>query len=300
MRHTLRETRNGLRRNVSMTIAVIVTMWVSLSLFGAALLAAQQVDLIKGKWYDKVEVSVFLCVKNVPGDNCVPGKDASQADKDAIKAALQSDPQVEKVYYESKKDAFEEYQRVYKDSPVKEILTVDTIQDSFRVKLVNPENYREVVAATQTMKGVQAVVDLHTALDPLFVWLNSLRWTTVGLSALLLVAAALQITNTIRMAVFARRRELEIMKLVGASNRFILTPFLLESLVAGVIGAILAAGTLAAGTYVIVMKKFAVTMSTIAWVNWHHVWVAIGWLAIVAVVLSLIPSYAAAKKYLKV
>ena len=300
MRHTLRETRNGLRRNVSMTIAVIVTMWVSLSLFGAALLAAQQVDLIKGKWYDKVEVSVFLCVKNGPGDNCVPGKDASQADKDAIKAALESDPQVEKVYYESKKDAFEEYQRVYKDSPVKEILTVDTIQDSFRVKLVNPENYREVVAATQTMKGVQAVVDLHTALDPLFVWLNSLRWTTVGLSALLLVAAALQITNTIRMAVFARRRELEIMKLVGASNRFILTPFLLESLVAGVIGAILAAGTLAAGTYVIVMKKFAVTMSTIAWVNWHHVWVAIGWLAVVAVVLSLIPSYVAAKKYLKV
>ena len=300
MRHTLRETRNGLRRNVSMTIAVIVTMWVSLSLFGAALLAAQQVDLIKGKWYDKVEVSVFLCVKNVPGDNCAPGKDASQVDKDAIKAALQSDPQVEKVYYESKKDAFEEYQRVYKDSPVKEILTVDTIQDSFRVKLVNPENYREVVAATQTMKGVQAVVDLHTALDPLFVWLNSLRWTTVGLSALLLVAAALQITNTIRMAVFARRRELEIMKLVGASNRFILTPFLLESLVAGLIGAILAAGTLAVGTYVIVMKKFAVTMSTIAWVNWHHVWVAIGWLAVVAVVLSLIPSYAAAKKYLKV
>ncbi|MDF9576123.1 permease-like cell division protein FtsX, partial [Bacillus cereus] len=231
------------------------------------------------------------CVKNVPGDNCAPGKDASQADKDAIKAALESDPQVEKVYYESKKDAFEEYQRVYKDSPVKEILTVDTIQDSFRVKLVNPENYREVVAATQTMKGVQAVVDLHTALDPLFVWLNSLRWTTVGLSALLLVAAALQITNTIRMAVFARRRELEIMKLVGASNRFILTPFLLESLVAGLIGAILAAGTLAAGTYVIVMKKFAVTMSTIAWVNWHHVWVAIGWLAVVAVVLSLIPSY---------
>lgn len=300
MRHTLRETRNGLRRNVSMTIAVIVTMWVSLSLFGAALLAAQQVDLIKGKWYDKVEVSVFLCVKNVPGDNCAPSKDASQADKDAIKAALESDPQVEKVYYESKKDAFEEYQRVYKDSPVKEILTVDTIQDSFRVKLVNPENYREVVAATQTMKGVQAVVDLHTALDPLFVWLNSLRWTTVGLSALLLVAAALQITNTIRMAVFARRRELEIMKLVGASNRFILTPFLLESLVAGLIGAILAAGTLAAGTYVIVMKKFAVTMSTIAWVNWHHVWVAIGWLAVVAVVLSLIPSYVAAKKYLKV
>ena len=90
------------------------------------------------------------------------------------------------------------------------------------------------------------------------------------------------------------------MKLVGASNRFILTPFLLESLVAGLIGAILAAGTLAAGTYVIVMKKFAVTMSTIAWVNWHHVWVAIGWLAVVAVVLSLIPSYVAAKKYLKV
>lgn len=89
MRHTLRETWSGLRRNAAMTLAVVVTMWVSLSLFGAALLATQQVDLLKGKWYDKVEVSVFLCVDGVPGAQCSGEKAATQAQKDAIREALE-------------------------------------------------------------------------------------------------------------------------------------------------------------------------------------------------------------------
>lgn len=300
MRHTLRETWSGLRRNATMTVAVIVTMWVSLSLFGAALLATQQVDLIKGKWYDKIEVSVFLCVKDVPGGQCVDGQAATQAQKDSIRKTLEANPQVQTVYYESKHDAYTEYQRIYKDSPVKDVLTEETIQDSFRVKLKNPEQYQGVVSQAQGLPGVQAVVDLHTALDPLFLWLNALKWGTVGMSALLLVAAALQIGNTIRMAAFSRRRELGIMRLVGASNAYILTPFLLESLIAGLIGAVLAAGTIAAGAYGIVMKHAATSITTIVWIGWHQTWIAIACVLVVAVVLSLLPAYVATKRYLKV
>lgn len=245
MRHTLRETWSGLRRNATMTLAVIVTMWVSLSLFGAALLATQQVDLLKGKWYDKVEVSVFLCVDGVSGAQCSGEKAATQAQKDEIRQALQTNPQVSHVYYESKHEAFQEYQRIYADSPVKDVLTEDTIQDSYRVKLVDPQQYEGVVTEAQGLPGVQSVVDLHNVLDPIFLWMNALKWVTFGMSALLLVAAALQIGNTIRMAAFARRRELGIMKLVGASNAYILMPFLLESLIAGLIGALLACLTLA-------------------------------------------------------
>lgn len=300
MRHTLRETWTGLRRNLTMTVAVIVTMWVSLSLFGAALLATQQVDLVKGKWYDKIEVSVFLCVPNVDGGQCSANQGASQAQKDAIKKTLEANPQVDKVYYESKHQAYEEYQRVYKDSPVKDVLTEDTIQDSFRIKLKNPEQYQGVVSQAQSLPGVQAVLDLHPVLDPLFLWLNALKWGTLGMSALLLIAAALQIGNTIRMAAFARRRELGIMRLVGASNAYILTPFLLESLVAGLIGGVLACGTVALGVYVIIMEKAAKTITTIVWVGWHQTLIAMGAVLVVSVLLSVIPALIATKRYLKV
>ncbi|AXE38609.1 permease-like cell division protein FtsX [Acidipropionibacterium virtanenii] len=300
MRHTLRETWTGLRRNLTMTVAVIVTMWVSLSLFGAALLATQQVDLVKGKWYDKIEVSVFLCVPNVDGGQCTGNQAASQSQKDAIKKTLEANPQVSTVYYESKHQAYEEYQRVYKDSPVKDVLTEDTIQDSFRVKLKNPEQYQGVVSQAQGLPGVQAVLDLHPVLDPLFMWLNALKWGTLGMSALLLVAAALQIGNTIRMAAFARRRELGIMRLVGASNAYILTPFLLESLVAGLIGGVLACGTVALGVYAIIMEKAAKTITTIVWVGWHQTFLAMGAVLVVSVLLSVIPALVATTRYLKV
>ena len=300
MRHTLRETWSGLRRNAAMTLAVVVTMWVSLSLFGAALLATQQVDLLKGKWYDKVEVSVFLCVDGVPAAQCSGEKAATQAQKDAIREALESNPQVSRVYYESKHEAFEEYQRIYADSPVRDVLTEDTIQDSYRVKLVDPQQYQGVVTEAQSLPGVQSVVDLHNVLDPIFLWMNALRWVTFGMSVLLLVAAALQIGNTIRMAAFSRRRELGIMKLVGASNTYILMPFLLESLIAGLLGALLACVTLALGADVVVMRKMAHSITTLAWVGWPQVWKSIAWMVVVAVVLSVAPAYVATKKYLRV
>ena len=84
-RHIFSETCAGLRQNLTMTLAVIMTMWVSLSLFGAGLLASQQVDLMKGHWYDKIEISVFLCTKDIRGEQCEPGQDATQAQKDAIR-----------------------------------------------------------------------------------------------------------------------------------------------------------------------------------------------------------------------
>lgn len=300
MRHTLRETWTGLRRNLTMTVAVIVTMWVSLSLFGAALLATQQVDLVKGKWYDKIEVSVFLCVPDVDGGQCTGNQAATQSQKDNIKTTLQANPQVSQIYYESKHQAYEEYQRVYKDSPVKDVLTEDTIQDSFRIKLKNPEQYKAVVTQAQSLPGVQAVLDLHPVLDPLFTWLNALKWGTLGMSALLLVAAALQIGNTIRMAAFARRRELGIMRLVGASNAYILTPFLLESLIAGLVGGLLACGTVALGVYAIIIEKAAKTITTIVWVGWHQTFLAMAAVLIVSVLLSVVPALIATKRYLKV
>lgn len=300
MRHTLRETWSGLRRNASMTVAVIVTMWVSLSLFGIGLLAAQQVDLLKGRWYDKIEVTVFLCTEDSRGVNCDPGAGTTDAQRAEIEAALRANPEVETVYYESKAEAFAEFQEVYADSPILAAMTVDMMQDSFRVKLKNPAEYQGVVSAVSGMKGVQAVQDLHKYLDPLFAWLNMARWATIGASVLLLLAAGLQIANTIRMAAFARRREIGIMRLVGASNWYIMMPFLLESLVAAVMGALLACLTLVSLQQFVIVGKAQVELQTVRWIDWSDVGWAMAGLALVGIVLSIIPTLLVTRRFLRV
>lgn len=300
MRHTLREAWSGLRRNLSMTFAVIVTMWVSLTLFGGGLLGAQQVELLKGRWYDKIEISVFLCVKDSKAGNCEPGQDATDAQREAIRQTLEQNPEVQTVYYESKAETFEDFKRVYKDSPVLADLTVDMMQDSFRVKLKNPEQYEGVVSAVSGLPGVQAVSDLRQYLDPLFEWLNVAKWTTIGLSLLLLLAAALQIATTIRMAAFSRRRELGIMRLVGASNWYIMLPFLLESLVAALGGALLACLSLAALYKFLIVDKAQPSLKSVEWIGWSHVGLAMLGVIAVGVVLSIVPTLIATRKYLRV
>ncbi|MDF1488405.1 permease-like cell division protein FtsX [Tessaracoccus caeni] len=300
MRHTLRETWSGLRRNLAMTVAVVVTMGVSLSLFGFGLLTSSEVDLVKGRWYDRIEISAFLCTETSQGGMCEEGKAVSDVQRDTIRQTLEANPEVQEVFYESKQEAFEEFQRVFKDSPIVASRTADQMQDSFRIKLVNPENYEGVVSEAKGLPGVQNVQDLHTVLDPMFTALTAIQWATIAMSVLLLLAASLQIANTIRMAAFTRRREIGIMRLVGASNLYILLPFLLESLIAGLIGVAVASIVLASGYWVIVEQNAQHLIQSLPWIGWSDVFSAIGIMALVGVVLSIIPTLFATRKYLRI
>lgn len=301
-RHIFSETGAGLRQNLTMTLAVVMTMWVSLSLFGAGLLANQQVSLMKGRWYDKIEISIFLCTADVGGENCTPGQGATQAEIDAIKATLESNPEVAPggVYFETKQEAWEEFQKAYAGSPIQDSLTADQMQESFRVKLKNPEQYEGVVSAVTGLKGVQAVQDLKKYLDPFFSWLNLLQWGTIISSALLLAAAALQIGNTIRLAAFSRRREIGIMRLVGASNLYITLPFLLEAMISALIGIALASATLVTGVYFVIMCKAEVSIQSLPWIGWKETGIAILGVAVVGLALSIIPTLITTRKYLRV
>ncbi|MCL2482009.1 MAG: permease-like cell division protein FtsX [Propionibacteriaceae bacterium] len=301
MRHALSETWSGLRRNAGITLAVIMTMWVSLSLFGAGLIAAQQVNLLKDEWYDKIEVTVYLCTAKLQsGGNCDPGQDATQEQKDQIQAALQKNPQVQTVYYETRAEAFAQFQDLFKGSPIEDSLTLDEMQDSFRVKLVDPQQYEGVVSQIELMPGVQKIQDLHQILDPLFKYLSALQWGTIGLSILLLLAAALQIGTTIRMATFTRGREIGIMRLVGASNFYIMGPFLLESLIAALVGAVCAAGTLVFAVWFLIRRNAQESLQTIRWVGWRETLISVVSVFIVAIVLSIIPTIISARRYLRV
>lgn len=300
MRHTLTETISGLRRNASMYLAVLVTMWVSLTLFGLGMLVTQQVDLIKGRWYDRIELTVFLCTPATQGENCAPGQATTDAERQAVRDALEASPQVSQVFYQSQDDVFEEFRTTYADSPILASMKPSDMQDLFRVKLSDPEQYQEVTAQVGSMPGVQNVQDLRQFLEPLFAWLNAGRWFAVGASALLLLAAALQIGNTIRMAAFTRRREIGIMRLVGASNSYIMGPFLLESLLVGLAGAGLACGTLAAIQQFVVVEKAKPALQGFTWIGWEQAGFAMLGLVGVAVVLSMIPTLIATRRHLKV
>jgi cell division transport system permease protein len=301
-RHIFSETRAGLRQNLTMTLAVVMTMWVSLSLFGAGLLASQQVDLMKGRWYDKIEISIFLCTKDTRGDQCEPGQDVTQPQKDMIRATLESNPEVapDGIYFETKQEAWEEFQRAYEGSPIQDSLEIDQMQESFRVKLRNPEEYQGVVSSVVGLKGVQKVQDLHQLLDPFFRALNVMQWSTAGASVLLLVASALQIGNTIRLATFARRREIGIMRLVGASNFYITVPFLLEAVISALAGVGLACLTLGAGVYVWIIRGVRETIRFVAWIGWRQTGLAMLAIIAVGIVLAVIPTLVTTRRYLRV
>jgi cell division transport system permease protein len=285
-----------------MTLAVVMTMWVSLSLFGAGLLANQQVELMKGRWYEKIEISVFLCTQYSNGDQCEPNTDVTQAQKDAIQQTLTSNPEVAPggVFFETKQQAWEDFQRAYEGNPIQSSLTVDQMQESFRVKLKNPEQYQGVVSSVVGLKGVQTVQDLHKYLDPFFRVLRFLQWGTIGASVLLLAAAALQIGNTIRLATFARRREIGIMRLVGASNLYITLPFLLEAVLSALAGAALACATLASLVYFVIIRKAEVSIQSLPWIGWSQAGWAMAGVAAVGLVLSIIPTLVTTRKYLRV
>lgn len=300
MRHALSETLSGLRRHAGMTVAIVVTMAVSLALLGVGLLTAQQVDLIKGRWYDRIEITVFLCAPDSAGDNCTPGANVTDEQREAIRTLLEAHPEVAQVFHQGKEDVFVEFSEAYSDSPILDTMTAADMQEVFRVKLADPTNYAGVVALASTQPGVQAVQDLRGVLEPLFDALGAARWASLGASALLLLAAALQIGNTIRMAAFARRRELGIMRLVGASRTYILLPFLLESLFAALLGAALACLALAGLQEFVIVGKAQPALQGVPLIDWGHVGNVMVGVVGVAVVLAIVPTLTATRRHLKV
>ncbi|WP_129842322.1 permease-like cell division protein FtsX [Streptomyces sp. RFCAC02] len=297
----LSEIGVGLRRNLTMTFAVIVSVALSLSLLGGALLANQQVDSMKDYWYDRVEVSIFLCseLDADSGGACERGA-VTQEQKDTIEAELNEFDIVEEVYYESAEQAYEHYQEQQADSPLAAVVTPDQMQESFRVKLRDPTKYDVISSAFAARPGVYEVTDQRSQLENLFNLLNGVNYAALGLMALMLVVALLLIVNTVRVSAFSRRRETGIMRLVGASGLYIQMPFILEAAIAGVLGALFACVLIVGVKYFAINNFLAQEIPLIEFIGWDAV---IGVLPYVLVVGALMPSVAAffaLRKYLKV
>ena len=299
-KYAFSELGSGLRRNLTMTIAVIVTVWVSLVLFGVGLLLRAEVDLAKGHWYDKVEISVYLCnetdAKQKAG-RCASGP-VTDGQRSEIEQALEDNDQVQKVYFETQKQAFDKYRKIYKDAASTPYVKAEHMQSTFRVALQDPQQYEGVVSAVSGLPGVHSVQDSRDVLEPLFRGLNGLQWLSIGLSVGLLVAGVLQIGNTIRLTVFSRRREIGIMRLVGASNFYIQLPFIVEAVVAALIGAGLACLTIAATPFV--TDRLREAIKAVPWIGWEETLAAMPLMAGVGVLLAIGASFVTLRRHLEV
>lgn len=298
------ELTTGLRRNVSMFVAVIVTLFVSLTLVGLGLLLNAQADKAEQFWGDRLQITVFLCTDSSPGANCINGK-ATPAQKQAVERVLNTNPEVAKWHYETSKEAYDKWRQVYTADNQTQKQVVATIKpsdlaESYWITLKDPRRFESVKSQVSTLPGVGSVRDLRQVLQPIYFWISAFKWGAIVIASFLLVAAILQVGNTIRLAAFARRREIGIMRLVGASSLYIQLPFLMEALFAALVGVLLAAGSLAVFLYVVVYRLLRPNSNIVAWVDWNDGLVAIAAITVVGLALTLVPTLLLTRKYLKV
>lgn len=290
----------GLRRNVTMTLGVLVTTAVALTLLGVGLFIWAQVNSMQDFWYNKVEVTVYLCGKQTQTATCQQSGPITPQQQNQLKSQLESMPQVEKVYYESEAEAYQRFKEQFKSSPVLvENTREGEVPASFRVKLKDPTKYSVVTSAVQGRPGVSTVYDFRAVLGKFFNILNSVRNGALLLAGFGLLAALLLIGNTIRLAAFSRRRETGIMRLVGASNFAIQMPFLMEGAITGFLGGAVASSAVY-GLKALVDWKIKPAFLTFAFLGWGSVHLIVIVLLVVGVLLSMLSSFFTIRRYLHV
>jgi cell division transport system permease protein len=253
---------------------------------------------MKDYWYDKIEVSVFLCGSLSESPSCTNGV-VSEEQRASIKADLDELPVVESVFYESQTEAYERFKERFKDSAIAQNVTADQLPESFRVKLKDPTQFDVVVSAFSGRPGVDIVQDQRSILEKFFQLLGVLRNGALIVGLLSVLTAALLISNTLRIAAFNRRRETGVMRLVGASSWSIQLPFLLEGVISAFIGWGLATGLLASLKFV-VDTQVAPLLTFTKFFGWGEVAAASGWLLLTGLLVSTIASLITLLRYLKV
>ena len=234
LRYALRETGSNLRRNLLLTSASMLTVAVSLSLAGAAFLLRYGVDNATARWQEGIEFEVFL------------DTDATPQQSERIADELNGSSDVERIEFVSQDEQYDLFKVLFADRPeYVEHVSAEDLPPSYRVepKEIDADAIRRLGDRFEDQPGVREVAFAEETVRDLLRVSSVTQSVIFGVAAVLSLAAALLIFNTIRMAIFARRREIEVMKLVGATNWFIRIPFMLEGLVQGLVGAGVAFGT---------------------------------------------------------
>jgi cell division transport system permease protein len=269
LKYVLNEVLVGLWRNVTMTVAMIITMAVSLTMLGASVLLYLQVDQMKNYYYGEIEVSIFL------------RSDVTDAQRQAIDQAISSNPLVSNKTYETREEAFNRFKELWQDSP-------DFVK------------YKTFADQVQGMQGIQDVIDQRALLEKVFKIFNAIQVIALIVAIVMALAALLLVGNTIQVAAYSKRREVAVMKLVGASNWFIQSPFVLEAVVAGLVGAILGFVALFGFKIVVFDQRLQALTNILTPIHNSNVWLMLPLLAGVGALVSAVTAWVTLRFYLKV
>jgi cell division transport system permease protein len=244
------EVIQGLRRNVTMTLASVFVVALTLTLFGIALIVRTGTRKTEQAYLNEINVSVYLqpsCgTPNAPATNCLTLPEEAK-----INQTLQQLPQVKGVQFITSQEAEAIFKKEFPNDPdLIKAAPADELPESFVVKLKNPHQFAVIQSAVGLAPGVSQVNDASTTLNKLFAVFRHISYLVLAFAATLLIATVLLIYNAMRVAAFTRRKETGIMRLVGASDLFIQAPFVIEGIVIGVVGGLLA-------TVMLVITRFA-------------------------------------------
>jgi cell division transport system permease protein len=287
----------GIRRNLTMTIALVLSTAIALSFVGASLLANREIGKFRSKYEDKINVSIYLCATQFQPPCTHKTTDAEQA---AIQAALTSDPAVKS---ESTVSEAQAYQLGIAQQPdVAKFLKVGVLPGSFSVKLHNlQQDYPAFAAKYGKFSGVGQVKNQIDTINTLLNIIDSVRWFSIVVALIVLIASILLIANTIQVAAAQRRNETSIMRLVGASRWMTELPFMLEAIVAAAIGGLIAVFGLWFGKHYVLDNVFSgpTHRGVIPNLGINDVLVYGGVSLLVGVVLSAITAFATLRFYVR-
>ena len=289
----------ALRRNLSMAISVALVTMVSVLFLGLGFLAQRQVDAMKDYWYDRIQVSIFLCTAKSDLANCSAGA-VTDPQRNTIRSQLDTmRPLVKDVFPESQQEAYDRAKAQFPNSPSYRDIKPEQMPESLRVQLSDPTKYEVIASSFIGAPGVAAVNDQRRILDPLFNVLRGLSFGALAVAGLMVLCSLLLVATTIRQTAFSRRRETGIMRLVGASAFLIQLPFILETLVATMVGSGLAIGLLWALVHYGIgyLDK---TLPLTTFITTTDLWVVTPWLVAISAGLAIVTAWLTLRKYLKV
>jgi cell division transport system permease protein len=293
----LSEVLTGLRRNVTMTIAMILTTAVSLATLGGGLLFVRMIDKTQTLYQDKLEITVYL-VNDVSANDkgC-----AAEPCKD-LRSDLESNPAIDTVTFENRDQAFERFKRIFQSQPeLVKLARPEALPASFHVKLRQPDR-PEVIQQTYGGKpGVDSIADQGQFLKNLFSKFDLVRNLAFVIALVMAIAALLLISNTVQVSAFTRRTEVGIMRLVGATRWYTQLPFLLEAVVTGLIGAILAVVLLVVfnGWFLEGLLGDLSSTGVLGGIGFLDILLVSPWLVLTAMAISAVTGYATLRLYVR-
>lgn len=290
----------------------MLTLFVSLTLVGLGVIAQREADKTVEYLGSELQITVWLCKAGDDRPACLA--EVTEAQQKVIEKTIEDNPEVASFEFEDQQRAFDKAKELIgpekfegENAPV----SVEDLRASYRITLKDPDEFQGITSAVEGLDGVSYLNDLRDELEPIFLGIDYIKYGSLAFALLLVLAALLMVANTVRLAALARRKEIGIMRLVGASGLYISLPFLLEALFMAALGVLLSGGALAAFMHFGILEGAAEKLGFLPWVDWSDYWqMLVGFwpvgplrlpgVVILGPILTLVPTLLLTRKYSKV